>query len=130
MKLIGNLLAGLLAGTAGAMGLGGGSILLIYLTVFAGMEQLQAQGLNLWFFLPTAAIAVGIYTKQGVIRWKRVLPMMVAGVITTLLASVLLNQLSPDWIRKIFGGLLLLYGLTQIFQKGNKHAKTHQTDPQ
>lgn len=130
MKLFGNLLAGLLAGIAGAMGLGGGSVLLIYLTVFAGVEQLQAQGLNLWFFLPTAAIAVAIYAKRGIIRWKSILPMMVAGIVMTLLASLLLQHISPDWIRKIFGGLLLVYGLLQVFQKSQKSPKSNQTNRQ
>lgn len=40
-----------LAGMAAAMGLGGGSFLIIYLTVFAGVSQQAAQGINLVFFM-------------------------------------------------------------------------------
>ena len=49
------LAAGFAAGALGAMGLGGGSVLILYLTLCAGLPQLQAQGINLTFFLPCAA---------------------------------------------------------------------------
>ena len=63
------ILAGFLAGIFGAMGLGGGSVLIIYLTVFAGVKQLAAQGINLIFFLPTAAVAVFVYSKKRIIKY-------------------------------------------------------------
>ena len=44
------LLAGLFSGIIGAMGLGGGAVLIIYLSVFTDMPQLEAQGINLIFF--------------------------------------------------------------------------------
>lgn len=44
-----------LTGITASMGLGGGFILVIYLTIFAQMPQLAAQGVNLIFFLPIAA---------------------------------------------------------------------------
>ncbi len=114
------VLAGFLAGVAGAMGLGGGSVLLIYLTVFAGVGQLQAQGINLWFFLPTAAIAVIIYAKRGEINWKQIFPLMISGVIATLAASMILKVIDPNGIKTIFGALLLIYGVTQVFFKSGK----------
>ena len=46
---IGALLAGLLSGIIGGMGLGGGAVLIIYLTVFMDIKQLSAQGINLLF---------------------------------------------------------------------------------
>ena len=66
------LLAGLLSGIIGAMGLGGGAVLIIYLTLFAETKQLQAQGINLLFFIPIALVAVLIYSKKKQIKWKTV----------------------------------------------------------
>lgn len=120
MNIAIGVLAGFLSGVAGAMGLGGGSVLLIYLTVFAGCGQIQAQGINLWFFLPTAAIAVAIYTKRGLVNWKQIFPLMVAGVITTLVASIILRFIDPNGIKTFFGALLLVYGVTQVFFKSKK----------
>lgn len=46
------LLAGTITGILSAFGIGGGSLLLIYLTSFAAIDQHQAQGINLLYFLP------------------------------------------------------------------------------
>jgi hypothetical protein len=67
------ILAGFLSGLIGAMGLGGGAVLIIYLAVFTKTEQLTAQGINLLFFIPVGLLAVIIYALKGQIRWKTVL---------------------------------------------------------
>lgn len=50
------LLAGTITGILSAFGIGGGSLLLIYLTSFAAIDQHQAQGINLLYFLPAASL--------------------------------------------------------------------------
>ena len=114
------ILAGFFSGVAGAMGLGGGSVLLIYLTVFAGVQQLQAQGINLLFFIPIALFSTIIYAKRGVINWRRVGVMAACGVVGTLLGSYILNSLEPKLLRRLFGGLVLLYGLISLFAPKKK----------
>ena len=54
--MIWTVLAGLLSGALGAMGLGGGGVLVIYLTLAAQMEQTTAQGVNLLLFIPCALL--------------------------------------------------------------------------
>ena len=44
-------LFGALSGVIGALGMGGGGVLIIFLSAFAGLDQLKAQGINLLFFL-------------------------------------------------------------------------------
>ena len=56
------LLAGLFSGILGSMGLGGGAVLVIYLSLFTETKQLTAQGINLLFFIPIAAVSVIIYS--------------------------------------------------------------------
>lgn len=73
------LLAGFVSGTLGALGLGGGSVLILYLTLFAGMEQAQAQGINLVFFVPCALLAVVLYTRKGLIARSLWLPAALFG---------------------------------------------------
>lgn len=115
MTLFWAITAGFFAGVAGAMGLGGGSVLLIYLTVFAGTPQLQAQGMNLLFFIPIAAFSTVVYAKRGIIQWKRIAIMAVCGALGTFLGSLVLGQLKPQLLRQLFGGLVLLYGLFTLF---------------
>ena len=109
------VLAGFLAGIAGAMGLGGGSVLIIYLTVFAGVKQLAAQGINLIFFLPTAAVALFVYSKKGIIKWRTILPVMVLGAIGTLVTGFWVGHLQAELIKKLFGGVIIAYGLYELF---------------
>jgi uncharacterized membrane protein YfcA len=54
MRFAISALAGLAAGIISAWGIGGGSLLIIYMTVFAGLSQQTAQGVNLLYFLPTS----------------------------------------------------------------------------
>ncbi len=121
MNIALGILASVLAGIAGSMGLGGGSVLLIYLTLFAGVAQLTAQGINLMFFIPTAALSVIIYQRRGVIRWREILPIIIAGVITTAVAGYALNFIKPILIKKIFGGFILILGIYNIFKKDSQN---------
>lgn len=115
MSMIFMALAGLLSGIAGAMGLGGGSVLIIYLTLFAGIEQLSAQGINLIFFLPTAAVAVFIYSKKGIIKWRTIMPVMIFGIIGTLFSGWLVGYFNAGLIKKLFGGVIAIYGFYELF---------------
>ena len=63
------MLAGLLAGIVSGMGIGGGAILIPVILWVTDVTQQQAQGVNLLYFLPTAAVALVTHVKMGV--WKR-----------------------------------------------------------
>lgn len=115
MSLFSSVMASFFAGVFGAMGLGGGSVLIIYLTVFAGLEQLAAQGINLIFFLPTAAVAIYIYSRKKIIKWKSIFPIMVSGSIGTLISSFFVGMLNAGFIKSLFGIVIIFYGLYEIF---------------
>ncbi|MBO5105283.1 MAG: sulfite exporter TauE/SafE family protein [Clostridia bacterium] len=120
------ILAGFLAGIFGAMGLGGGSVLIIYLTVFAGVKQLAAQGINLIFFLPTAAVAVFVYSKKRIIKWRTILPVMIFGAIGTLVTGFWVGNLNSELVKKLFGIVIVFYGLYELFaQKSTNKPPTN-----
>lgn len=116
MKLIA-LIAGLLSGVIGAMGLGGGAVLIIYLAVFAHTEQLTAQGINLLFFLPIGALAVIVYAKHGEIKWKKTLLIAAGGLIGALLGLLVAGVLGGKLTAKLFGALLIALGIKEVFSK-------------
>ena len=99
--------AGTLSGMIGAMGLGGGGVLIIYLTLFLGMEQGIAQGVNLIFFIPSAVIALIIYSRKKMIAWKAAIPAAVLGV-------------AGAWLGTYLSSLLLIMGVMQLFYKKEK----------
>ena len=75
---MGAVFAGAAAGALGAMGLGGGGVLLLWLA-FSGMDQLAAQGVNLFFILPVGAAGLWLHRKNGLVAWRAALPMGVGG---------------------------------------------------
>lgn len=114
------LLAGFISGMLGALGLGGGSVLILYLTLFAGLEQVQAQGINLVFFVPCALLAVFLYARKGLIARPLWLPAALFGLAGALLGSWLSGLIGSDALQKLFGILLLLFGLKEIFHRKQK----------
>ncbi len=111
------LLAGLLSGLIGSMGLGGGAVLIIYLALFTETEQLAAQGINLLFFIPIAAVSVAVYAFKKEIQWKTVLKVAAWGLLGTWIGGYLSSYLGGDFTSKIFGALLVVLGIKEIFFK-------------
>lgn len=114
---ISTIIAGLLSGAIGAMGMGGGGVLLIYLTAIAGVEQLRAQGINLLFFLPCGLLAVAVYALKRQINWKTVFKMWIGGAVGAGLGFFCAKVIDTVWLSKIFAGFLIIYGACQLFAK-------------
>ncbi len=112
-----NLIAGFLSGIAAGMGLGGGSVLLIYLTLMTSTQQLTAQGINLLVFIPTALTAVVIYAIKKKVAWKKVLIMATFGIVGSLIGTFLLRFLPAEFLSKLLGGVLITMGVNRLFSR-------------
>lgn len=110
-------LFGILSGVIGALGMGGGGVLIIFLSTILGVEQLKAQGINLLFFLPCAAVAIIIHAVKGRICWRVALPYMAGGVAGVLLGTYLAGFIGSEILQKIFAALLIVLGLYELFKK-------------
>ncbi len=115
MSWIWTSIAGISSGILASMGLGGGGILIIYLTIFAGIEQPIAQGINLIFFIPISIVAIFIYYKKNLISWKIAIISSIFGVIGAISGALLSSFIDSHILSKIFGGLLFIMGLSQLF---------------
>ena len=104
---------GFLAG----LGVGGGSLLVLWLTLLVGMEHAHARVINLMFFIPAAVISCLFRWKQGSLNYKKVFPAVVAGCLAAALFSWLSRFVETNLLKKIFGGLLLLAGIREILYK-------------
>lgn len=111
-------IAGFLSGMIGAMGMGGGGVLLIYLTAFAHVPQLQAQGINLISFLPTGLLATVIYAVKKQIVWKQVLLMWCGGAVAAAGGYLLAKFIETALLSKIFAVFLVTFGLYQVIFTG------------
>lgn len=110
-----DFLAGALSGICSAMGVGGGSILLLYLTAFADCDQLAAQGINLVFFLSTALCAVIIHLKNGYVKWRSALVSAIFGVPGVLLGVYIAGAVDRELLRTLFALFLLVTGFRELF---------------
>ena len=110
------IIAGFLSGLIGSMGFGGGGVLIIYLVVFANIPQLQAQGINLIFFVPCAILATIIYTIKKQIDYKQILPVIIGGVIGSIISIFLLKSINTDYLSKAFSIFLITMGISSILR--------------
>jgi len=117
------LLAGLFSGTVGAMGLGGGAVLIIYLKLFTDTDQLTAQGINLLFFIPIAIVAVAIYTFKKQIKWKLVLKIAAFGLLGAVAGIFIADYIGGEITGKIFGGILIVMGIKETFRKNVENSE-------
>lgn len=110
-----------LTGIFASMGLGGGMVLIVYLTVFAGFSQLVGQGINLVFFIPIAIISLVLHTKNKLVEWKKAVPAFLWGTAAVIISAWLANRIEQSLLSKAFGIFLILMGLKELFFKSEKH---------
>ncbi|MCD7920011.1 MAG: sulfite exporter TauE/SafE family protein [Clostridiales bacterium] len=115
-----NLLAGLATGVLSAFGIGGGTLLLLYLTFLAGFSQQTAQGINLLYFLPTAGASLPLHLKRGAVDRRLALVGGVCGCAAAIGGSLLASILEPGFLRQCFGVYLIATGCVTLF--GGKRA--------
>lgn len=107
---------GFLAG----LGVGGGSLLILWLTLVLGYDHDCARIINLLFFIPAAIISSLFRWKQGVLQWKKTIPAIAIGCAAAGICSMLSHQIELTLIKKIFGILLIAAGTRELFYKCKK----------
>lgn len=113
-------LVGAVLGFLSGLGIGGGSLLILWLTAVLGMDQAPARAINLLFFLPCAVIACLFRWKQGRLRWRVVLPAAICGCAAALLGSGIAQWMDVSILKKLFGGLLIVTGLRELCYRPRK----------
>lgn len=108
---------GLAAGILSGMGVGGGTLMVIYLTMFGQGSQQGAQGVNLLYFLPCAAASVWMHIKNGFIDKKAAVFAAAGGIPLAAAGALLASLLDGMLLRRLFGALLLFTGLRELFKK-------------
>ena len=82
-----NILIGAVSGLVSGMGMGGGTILILCLSLFMGVDQHVAQGANLVFFVPTSIVSIITNIKQKLIKWKTGIVIVIFGIIGAIVRS-------------------------------------------
>ena len=111
------LVVGTILGFLTGLGIGGGSLLMLWLTLVLGVSQAEARQINLLFFLPSALISCWMHKRQGTLNWKTSLPGMISGCAAAMLGSWLAASLDTEMLKKPFGILLLIAGARELFYR-------------
>ncbi len=119
LKIFAFPVAAILGFLAG-LGVGGGSLLMLWLTLVVEMPYETARTINLLFFLPSAIIATCFRQSQGSLPLKKLQKPILAGVVFAAALSIVGRYLDTTLLKKLFGGLLLFTGLRELFYRPRK----------
>ena len=128
MQIVWLIVFGILGGVLGGMGMGGGTLLIPLLTIGLDISQHTAQAINLIAFLPMSIVAIVIHCKNKLINFKVALPIVFAGVLSSIGGSILANNVQSSNLSIWFGIFLIIVGILQIlslwaFQKTDAQKK-------
>ncbi len=111
------LAVGTMLGILAGLGTGGGSLLILWLTLVLGMAPQDARVVNLLFFLPSAVISSLMRIRRGSLPVRKVLPAIVSGCVIAGIFAFLSAGWDIRLLRKLFGGLLLFTGVRELMYK-------------
>ena len=113
------LIATILGFLAG-LGVGGGNLLMLWMTSAVGMEYSEAKTINLLFFLPAVIITALYRRKQGTLHISKLFPAIVCGCISAAIGCFIGKHIDTTLLTKAFGILLLATGLRELFYRERK----------
>lgn len=125
------ILVGLISGVVSGTGMGGGTILILCLSMFMGVEQHVAQATNLVFFIPTSIVAIIVNMRQKLINFKIAVPISIAGILGAIIGAMLAAQMDVKNLKKYFGVFLACIAVGEIYSLTKKYIfykKSHNKD--
>ena len=114
------IIVGTVLGFLSGLGIGGGSMLILWLTMVLNTDPYTARGINLLFFIPSALIACLFRLKQGNLPIKRILPAILTGCSAAAVFSWISTLLDVEILKKLFGFVLVAAGLRELFYRRRK----------
>ena len=112
-----SLLVGTVLGFLAGLGTGGGSLLILWLTLVLDMDPNTARSINLMFFLPAALISILFRKQQGHVDFRTLWPGILSGCLSAAIFALWGRNLERPLLKKLFGGLLLITGARELFYK-------------
>ena len=111
------LIVGTVLGFLSGLGIGGGSLLILWLTMALGKDPLIARSINLLFFIPSALVACALRIKRDGLKIKPLLPAALAGCAAAAVFSWVSTILDVEILKKLFGIVLLAAGVRELFYR-------------
>lgn len=107
-------------GFLASLGVGGGSLLVLWLTFIVGFEQETARNINLMFYIPGALIACFFQCRKGNLHLRELIPAILCGCFAAVLTTFLARSIDTKILQKIMGVLFLIIGVRELFYRPRK----------
>ena len=111
---------GIVLGFLSGLGVGGGSLLMLWLTLIAGTSQAEARVMNLMFFIPCALVATLLRWRQSKPDWPLTLWTVAGGLLGALAGNFLHGHLDLELMKKGLGILFLICGVKELAYRERK----------
>lgn len=109
------ILTGFISGIVSGTGMGGGTILILILSIFMGINQHTAQATNLVFFVPTSISAILVSIKEKLIDWNIGITIAISGIIGAIIGAKISISMEVNQLKKYFGIFLALIATYEIY---------------
>ena len=110
------IIFGLISGIVTGLGMGGGTVLILLLSLFMGVEQHIAQATNLVFFVPTALAAIAMNLRQKNVDIKLAINISFFGIIGAIIGAIISNNINSENLRKYFAIFIFIIALHEIYE--------------
>ena len=109
------ILTGFISGIISGTGMGGGTILILCLSIFLGIDQKIAQATNLIFFIPTSIAAIYVNIKEKNINFKIAKTIIFFGIIGAIIGAIIAKNIDAKLLKKSFGIFLAVIAIHEIY---------------
>lgn len=106
-----NIFFGIIAGIISALGLGGGTILILLLNWFSNIGQHEIQGINLIFFIPVSLVSIFMNCKNKLIDFKLSKKLIISGIFGAVLGAFLTSKINSRILKRCFGIFLIIIAI-------------------
>ena len=110
------ILIGTISGVVAALGMGGGTILILLLGIFTSLKQHIIQATNLVFFIPTSIVAIIMNVKNKKINYKNAITIIISGIIGAIVGCKISFKFDNTKLKKLFGIFLLGIAIFEIYE--------------
>lgn len=118
-----SILVGCFLGFLSGLGTGGGSLLLLWLTLALGMEPQTARTVNLMFFIPAAITASAVRLLRGGVPLRKIILPALAGCVSAAAFSIAGSRMDTEHLQTLFGILLIGTGIRELLYRPQRLRK-------
>lgn len=122
------ILFGFIAGNITGLGMGGGTILILLLSLFMNVNQHIAQATNLIFFIPTSIASVITNKKNKNIDFKVSKIIILLGSIGSFIGAIVAQKITAGYLKKYFAVFIFgiaLHEMYRLYKEYKRNKKTY-----